>query len=160
LTVAAPANGALTNVATVSSPTLDTNLLNNTSPPVTTAVTPVADVIVTADGPTNVLAGGTIVYTITLTNSGPSTASNVVVNDNLPTNSIFVTTTGGGTNTNGIVTWPVIPVLTNGGSFDGSVNRAVDQHRLRHFADGRSKSGEQRRHEPGGHGHHDRHALG
>jgi uncharacterized repeat protein (TIGR01451 family) len=121
VTVTAPASGTLTNAATVNSPTLDTNLLNNTSPPVTTMVTPSADVIVTASGPTNVLAGGTIVYTITVTNSGPSGASNVVVNDALPTNSVFVTLTGGGTNNNGLVTWPVIPALTNGGTFTFTV---------------------------------------
>jgi len=121
LTVNAPAGGTLTNTAIVSSPTLDTNFVNNTSPPVSTAVMPLADVIVTDSGPPSVPAGGTIVYTITVTNSGPSTASNVVVNDNLPTNSVFVSTTGGGTNGNGIVTWPVIPALTNGGTFTFTV---------------------------------------
>lgn len=121
LTVTAPASGALTNTASVNSPTGDSNPTNNTSPPVTTTVIPSADVVVTEVGPTNVLAGGTIIYTVTVTNSGPSTAGNVVINDNLPTNSIFVSTTGGGTNNNGIVTWPTIPALTSGGTFTFTV---------------------------------------
>ena len=99
--------------------------MNNTNIVAVSTVTPVADLAVTAGGPTNVLAGGTIIYTVTVTNSGPSTASNVVVNDNLPTNSVFVISTGGGTNDNGIVTWPVIPALTNGGTFTFTVTVTV-----------------------------------
>ena len=117
----APAIGRLTNTAVVNSPTGDPNPTNNTSPPVTTTVMPVADVMVTETGPTNVFAGTNYSYTVTVTNSGPSTAGNVVVSDNLPTNTVFVNTTGGGTNDNGIVTWPVIPVLTNGGTFTFTV---------------------------------------
>jgi uncharacterized repeat protein (TIGR01451 family) len=44
-----------------------------------------ADLVLSmAVAPTNVLVGGTVVYTIGVTNCGPSTSSNVVVSDALP----------------------------------------------------------------------------
>ena len=43
-----------------------------------------ADMAITKSGPSTATAGGTITYTITVTNNGPSTATNVVVTDNLP----------------------------------------------------------------------------
>ncbi len=96
LTVTAPASGSLTNTALVSSGTLDTNSLNNTSPPVITIVTLLsADVRVAKIGPANVFAGTNFNYTITVTNVGPNSASNVVVSDVLPTNVVFVSASGG-----------------------------------------------------------------
>src|SRR5207249_3715646 len=92
-----------------------------TSPPVTTTVIPSADVVVAETGPANVFAGTNYSYTVTITNSGPSTASNVVVSDVLPVNAVFVSATGGGTTNAGVVTWPVIPSLTNGGTFTFTV---------------------------------------
>ena len=84
VTVKAPASGTLTNVATVSTTTGDPNLTNNLTSPVITTVTPVADVAIGKTGPANVLAASNLVYTISVTNFGPSSASAVVVTDALP----------------------------------------------------------------------------
>ncbi|HVR37628.1 MAG TPA: DUF11 domain-containing protein, partial [Thermoanaerobaculia bacterium] len=57
------------------------------------AATNDADVQITKAGPNGVTAGQNIVYTITVTNNGPSTATNVVVSDS-PTNATFVSNSG------------------------------------------------------------------
>jgi uncharacterized repeat protein (TIGR01451 family) len=116
--VTAPASGTVTNVASVSSPTSDPNLTNNITPPVTTVVTPVADVVLLNVGPTNVLAGAIYTNTISVTNTGPSSATNVVVVDTLP-NGVLVTNVagllpvGGGTNFTVTYTAPASGSLTN-----------------------------------------------
>jgi uncharacterized repeat protein (TIGR01451 family) len=118
VTVTAPASGSLTNTATASSPTTDPNLTNNLTPPVITTVTPVgllADVAMFKTGSTNVNASSAVVYTITATNMGPSTASNVVVRDNLPAGVTFQSASGGYTLSNNVVTWPGV-TLTMGAS--------------------------------------------
>jgi uncharacterized repeat protein (TIGR01451 family) len=105
LTVTAPASGTLTNTANVSSPTLDTNLVNNTSPPVITTVTPVADLAIGKSGVTGVQAGTNFNYTITVTNFGPSSASGVVVTDTLPVGVTYLSASGGGTLNGNVVSW-------------------------------------------------------
>jgi uncharacterized repeat protein (TIGR01451 family) len=82
----------------VSTPTGDPNLTNNTSVPVITTVTPVADVGIGKSGPASVLAASNVVYTISVTNFGPSSASGVVVTDSLPAGVTFVSASGGGAN--------------------------------------------------------------
>lgn len=61
-------------------------------------VTPVAldqtDVAITKAGPAQVLAGGTIAYTLTVTNNGPALAVAVVVSDPTPANLTFVSNSG------------------------------------------------------------------
>jgi uncharacterized repeat protein (TIGR01451 family) len=113
LTVTAPASGSLTNVASVSTPTGDPNLTNNLTPPVITTVTPLADVGIGKTGSASVLSGSNLVYTISVTNFGPSSASGVVVTDSLPATVTFVSATGGGLNNSGIVNW-TLGTLTNG----------------------------------------------
>ena len=113
VTVTAPASGTLTNVASVSSPTVDPNSTNNITPPVITTVTPVADVGLGKTGPANVLASSNLVYTILVTNFGPSSAGSVVVTDSLPANVTFVSATGGGVNNSGVVNWS-LGTLTSG----------------------------------------------
>ena len=71
----------MTNVARVSTPTGDPNATNNVTLPVITTVTPVADVGLGKTGPASVLAASNLVYTISVTNFGPSSASGVVVTD-------------------------------------------------------------------------------
>ena len=51
---------------------------------------PVADVAVTKTGPTAARPNTPIVYTITVSNAGPQTASNVVVTDTIPAGTTFV----------------------------------------------------------------------
>ncbi|MGD0086976.1 MAG: hypothetical protein ABSC24_07580, partial [Verrucomicrobiota bacterium] len=113
LTVTAPASGSLTNVASVSTPTGDPNLTNNLTPPVVTTVTPVADVGIGKTGSASVFAASNLVYTISVTNFGPSSASGVVVTDSLPATVTFVSATGGGLNNSGVVNW-TLGTLTTG----------------------------------------------
>jgi uncharacterized repeat protein (TIGR01451 family) len=54
----------------------------------------VADLSVTkTDSPDPVTAGNNITYTVTVTNNGPAVANNVTLNDAVPTNTTFVSTT-------------------------------------------------------------------
>jgi uncharacterized repeat protein (TIGR01451 family) len=105
VTVTAPASGTLTNIASVSSPTGDTNILNNTTPPVITSVTPVADLAIGKSAAASVLATSNLVYTISVTNFGPSTASSVTVTDSIPNGANFISASGGGANNSGVVIW-------------------------------------------------------
>jgi subfamily B ATP-binding cassette protein MsbA len=54
-----------------------------------TSATPTANVFVLLSGTTNAGGGNNSIYTIVVTNSGPLTASNVVVSANFPTNLVF-----------------------------------------------------------------------
>jgi uncharacterized repeat protein (TIGR01451 family) len=111
VTVVSAAGGNFTNIAFATSGTFDPNPANNngtaTNSQVITAVTPLADVAVFKTGSTNIQAGGTLTYTITATNAGPSTATNVVVQDTLPANVTFQTASGGYSLSNNLVTWPL-----------------------------------------------------
>src|SRR4029077_13630356 len=55
-------------------------------------------------------------YTLVVTNNGPSSATNVVVSDDLPAGVTFVTASNGGTQSGGIVTWPTVASVGNGSS--------------------------------------------
>ena len=55
-------------------------------PPNTGNAIPQADIAVFMSGPLIATAGGPITYSITVTNLGPLTSTNVVVTDDLPTN--------------------------------------------------------------------------
>ena len=61
----------------------------------------------------SVFAASNLIYTISVTNFGPSSASGVVVTDSLPATVTFVSATGGGLNNSGIVNWS-LGTLTNG----------------------------------------------
>src|SRR5205814_7227057 len=102
VTVTAPASGSLSNSASVSSPTVDSNSTNNVTPPVITAVSPVADVSIGKLAPASVSATSNLTYTISVTNFGPSIASSVVVTDALPATVTFVNASGNGVNNGGI----------------------------------------------------------
>ena len=119
VTVTAPPSGTLTNRVSTGSPILDPSSNNNdgtaTNAIVTTTVTPVADVQTTKTGPASIGAGTNFVYTISVTNAGPSTAANVTVLDSLPTGVDVVSVSSGGVATTNSVTWSAL-VLTNGGS--------------------------------------------
>jgi uncharacterized repeat protein (TIGR01451 family) len=126
LTMTAPVSGSFVNVASGTSDTPDPNMNNNngsaTGSRVSTSVTPVADLIVLLSGPTNVTVGNSLVYTIVVTNGGPSTASNIVVQDNLPAGLTFNSASASGSFSNNIITWPTIPALTNGGSTNFTIS--------------------------------------
>src|SRR3989339_649451 len=83
----------ITNQATVSSSQGDPNAGNNTSTTVTTPVqcpaAPKADLSIVKTGPSSVLRGEAIVYTVTVTNAGPTDAQNVGITDLIPTGLTF-----------------------------------------------------------------------
>jgi uncharacterized repeat protein (TIGR01451 family) len=67
-----------------------------------------ADVATTVIGPASVFDASNLTYTISTTNLGPSTASNVEVSDTLPAGVTFISASGGGVNSNGVVTWMIL----------------------------------------------------
>ena len=83
----------LVNTASVTGDTEDPNAANNTAS-VTTAVTSSADLAVAMTGPANLDASGSISYTISVTNNGPSMAQSVSVADATPAGLTFVSNTG------------------------------------------------------------------
>src|SRR5207245_2562028 len=103
LTVTAPSEGgAVTNAATVNAQQFDSNLANNTSATVTTTVRAVADLAITKTGPAQVDAGTSFSYTLTVTNNGPSTATQIQVTDQpLGATITAVSPSGGGFTTCG-----------------------------------------------------------
>jgi uncharacterized repeat protein (TIGR01451 family) len=67
------------------------------------------------------MIGSNFVYTITVTNAGPSTSSNLVASDTLPSGLVFVAASSGGQLTNGVAYWPQIPSLALGASTNYTV---------------------------------------
>jgi uncharacterized repeat protein (TIGR01451 family) len=106
IVVQATAAGSVTETASVTSDSLDPDLANNTSAPVTTAVAPASDLEVQIAADTTVAATGMpFDYTVTATNNGPSDDTAVVLSDSLPAGVTFVSaTTDSG----------AIPTLANG----------------------------------------------
>lgn len=94
----APNNATtLNNTATVSASTADPNAANNTSGNISTTVRAVADLSVSkVNDPNPVAPNSLITYTISVTNSGPSTAATVRVTDTLPANVTFGGVSGPG----------------------------------------------------------------
>ncbi len=94
-TVAPAAAGTLTNTAAAAPPagTTDPDLGNNSGSDSTTIVA-AADLAVSKSGPAGATAGTDVVFTIDVTNKGPSTATSVVVADPPPTGLAFVSNSG------------------------------------------------------------------
>ena len=86
-TVSPTAAGIIINTATVSSPTPDPNPENNSSTTETPILAPAqADVSVTKTASPNPVAPGEVItFTLVVSNAGPNTAENVIVNDNIST---------------------------------------------------------------------------
>src|SRR5262249_48750768 len=93
-TVAADAVGVLVNTATVTPQpgASDPSSANNTD---SDQLTPQADVAVAQTAPAFAVPGTPLVYTITVTNNGPSNAQAVTVSDQAPPGLTFVSNTGG-----------------------------------------------------------------
>ncbi|WP_132000277.1 DUF11 domain-containing protein, partial [Dokdonella fugitiva] len=122
VTYAVPANasGSITNTATVTSPTGDPTPSDNSSS-VTTTVTASANVAVVKTGPASATAGQNVVYTLAVTNNGPSDATNVSLADPTPAGLAFVSASApceAGFPCN-------LGTLANGASVDVSVTFAV-----------------------------------
>ncbi len=82
------------NMATVSSTTPDPTNANNGATASTPLGAPSADLAITKTGPTGATPGTNLVYSITVTNNGPSDAANVAVNDPTPVGLTFVSNSG------------------------------------------------------------------
>ncbi len=109
LSMTAPATGPAVDSASVSAGTGDPNSGNNIASQSVT-VTPQANLSITKTGPASVNAGQNIIYTVTVTNSGPSSAFGVSVTDPTPSGLTFVSNSGGCTGA-----YPcLLGTLTNG----------------------------------------------
>jgi uncharacterized repeat protein (TIGR01451 family) len=83
-TIAASATGTLSNTATVSASVVDPDPANNSATD-TDTLTPMADVSITkTDGVVTATPGGSVTYTITASNAGPSNAPGSSVADTFP----------------------------------------------------------------------------
>ncbi len=93
--IAANATGLLVNTATVAAPagTVDGDTTNNTATSSVT-LTPSADLQISKEGPLNAVAGTNVVYTIAVTNAGPSDATGVTLTDPTPPGLTFVANAG------------------------------------------------------------------
>jgi uncharacterized repeat protein (TIGR01451 family) len=117
----------LTNTVTVTPPTgvTDPNPNNNQATAITT-VNRQADLFVTKTADQfSYNVGNTVTYYLTITNFGPSTATNVVVTDTIPAGLSFVSATNGGTESGGVITW-IIPILAVNGQFTPSFMATVN----------------------------------
>jgi uncharacterized repeat protein (TIGR01451 family) len=84
----------LTNKATISSTSSDPKTSNNSSTATSTAVAPTADVSISKlTAPKDVATGGTITYSVTVSNSGPTAATNVSLVNLLPGGVTYVSQT-------------------------------------------------------------------
>src|SRR4051812_21868751 len=82
-TVALAATTDIVNTASVASPG-DTNTANNTATPTDTLVLPADLSITKPDGVTTATPGGSVTYTITASNAGPTAATGATVVDTFP----------------------------------------------------------------------------
>ncbi|HKR63539.1 MAG TPA: hypothetical protein VJZ00_07385 [Thermoanaerobaculia bacterium] len=93
VTVQTPAaSGTMSLKAVASSATGDPIPANNVQIQSTNVTTAQADLAITKTGPPTIASGGTITYTIVVTNNGASDATNVVVNDPAPAHATFLGT--------------------------------------------------------------------
>ncbi|NNM33060.1 MAG: DUF11 domain-containing protein, partial [Gemmatimonadetes bacterium] len=88
---------------------------------------PMADLSLEKDGPATALVGDTIQYTLTVTNQGPGPSADALIEDVLPAGVTFVSASDGGTEANGAVTWPVVPVIEPSGMVFRTVSVEITQ---------------------------------
>ena len=72
-------------------------------------------------GAATVAATNNFTITLLVTNLGSSAASNVALTNILAAGVTFISASGGGTNNAGIVKWPLLASLTNGGTTNFTV---------------------------------------
>ncbi|MEA2238687.1 MAG: hypothetical protein QOC81_3411 [Thermoanaerobaculia bacterium] len=111
ISMTAPATGPAVDSASVSALTSDPNSGNNSASQ-TVTITPKADLSITKNTSSAGVAGQTMVYTVVVTNNGPSSAASVSVADTTPAGLTFVSNSGGCT-----TAYPcALGTLTNGQS--------------------------------------------
>lgn len=91
MNVSPSATGSVENTASISSTTTDPAGENNSSTVVSGIFA--ADLDVFKSGPDTVVAGSDVTYYVTVTNNGPSTATNVSLSDPIPAGMTFVSAT-------------------------------------------------------------------
>jgi uncharacterized repeat protein (TIGR01451 family)/gliding motility-associated-like protein len=125
ITAKVNASGNYTNSATVSSPSTDPVLSNNIAT-VSTLPVPQSDlsIVKTADNPSQNV-GQPIVFTLAVTNNGPSTATGVSVLDVLPSGYTYVSNNGAGAFVPGTGVW-TIGSLANGSTAYLSITTTVN----------------------------------
>jgi uncharacterized repeat protein (TIGR01451 family) len=89
----ATAGTIVSNTATVSAITADP-VPGNNSATASTTIAGTADLSITKTGPATVVRGGSIAYTLTVVNAGPSSATGVTIADPTPPGLTFVSTSG------------------------------------------------------------------
>src|SRR3989449_63578 len=105
--VASPlANGTVITNATFSIDSNETAPVAGTAITTTVSSLPVLT-LSKSDAPDPVNAGSNITYTLSYSNTGNANASGVVITDTVPGNTSFVSATGGGTLSGGVVTWNI-----------------------------------------------------
>jgi uncharacterized repeat protein (TIGR01451 family) len=103
---------SLTQSATLTATAPDTSTVTKTasrSVAVTgySSNTPAAFSLTKTASATQVAPGGTVTYTIAYNNYGGTAAANVVITDVLPSGMTYASSTGGGVNASGTVTWSI-----------------------------------------------------
>ena len=104
----------LTNSVSVSSSTTDTNAANDSATQDTTVNTEADLSITKVDDVDPVAPGGVIVYTIEVSNAGPSDAAGVVVTDTLPAGVVLDSTAGCSEDPNGVPTCTLGTIAAGG----------------------------------------------
>lgn len=96
-----------------------------------TEITPIGGLnvdlqLIKDDGVATATPGQTLVYTLTVTNVGTTTATGVVVTDTIPAHTSFVSASNGGTLSAGVVTWPSTSLAGGGATITRTLTVIVD----------------------------------
>ena len=127
------ANGTVLTNSAVGSSSSDSGLCARsgsscTGTDTTTVDNPPVVTLTKTDGAGTVNPGGSLTYTLTLTNTAVgSTASNLTISDTLPTGTTFVSASGGGTHAAGVVTWNIAS-LAGGANLTRTVTVTANQN--------------------------------
>jgi len=116
----------INNVATVTADTPDPDTTNNKAQE-SINVSAVTDLRITKTGPASVVAGTTATYDISITNDGPSTATGVKVEDNVPagTELLSVTASNGATCNAGVPGDALRPTVCSFGNLAPGASRTM-----------------------------------
>ncbi len=131
-TILSSATGTLSNTATITSPSgvADPDTSNNSATDNDTSLAPVTDLSITkTDGVTTATPGGSVTYTITVSNAGPSDAVGAIVTDTFPSSLTGNWTAAGAGGSTGILSGAGDIVefvnLPAGGSFTYTVTASI-----------------------------------
>lgn len=98
--------GTISNTVYAAASQLEANPTNNSASLVTAVSGATADLAIgMVDAPDPVQVGNSITYTISVTNLGPATATNVIVTNVLPAGTLFVSASGSYSTNAGVVTF-------------------------------------------------------